>query len=82
MFKILINVFKRTQMIKDMQEEIRLEKYNMERQVLLEEQRAAMRTVQLKATYLVLNEYKNAFIRYVAAVETEENVIILLHLLS
>lgn len=63
-------------MIKDMQEEIRLEKYNTERQILLEEREAAMRKVQLEGTSCVLHDYKNIFKEYLAATEEEENVII------
>jgi len=62
------------QMIKDMQEEIRLEKYNTERQILLEEREAAMRNVQLEETLFVLQDYKNAFMKYLVAAEEEENV--------
>ncbi|XP_028046208.1 axonemal 84 kDa protein [Monomorium pharaonis] len=62
----------RIQMIKDMQEEIRLEKYNTERQILLEEQEATMRNVQLKETLFVLHDYKDAFIQYLTAAEEEE----------
>ncbi|EZA57011.1 Axonemal 84 kDa protein [Ooceraea biroi] len=63
----------RVKMIKDMHEEIRLEEYNMERQALLEEREAAIRKVQLEATCIMLNDYKNAFMKYVAAVEEAEN---------
>lgn len=63
-------------MIKDMQEEIRLEKYNTERQVLLQEREAAMRKVQLEETLCILRDYKNAFKEYLTATEDEENVII------
>ncbi|XP_011255045.2 axonemal 84 kDa protein [Camponotus floridanus] len=63
----------RTQMIKDMHEEIRMEKYNMERQALLEEQDAQMRKVQLEETQCVLRNYKDAFAKYVAVTEEEEN---------
>ncbi|XP_077263011.1 dynein axonemal intermediate chain 7 homolog [Temnothorax americanus] len=63
----------RLQMIKDMQEEIRLEKYNTERQILFEEQEAAMQKVQLEETLCVLHDYKNAFRKYLAAAEEEEN---------
>lgn len=61
-------------MIKDMHEEIRMEKYNMERQALLEEQDAQMRKVQLEETQCVLRNYKDAFVKYVAVTEEEENV--------
>lgn len=60
-----------------MYEEIRLEKYNMERQALLEEQEAEMRTIQLEKTQDTLRDYKDAFAEYIAAVEEEENVNIL-----
>ncbi|XP_011635025.1 axonemal 84 kDa protein-like [Pogonomyrmex barbatus] len=63
----------RTQMIKDMQEEIRLEKYNTERQILLEEREAAMRKIQLEKTQFILHDYKNAFMKYLITVEEEEN---------
>jgi len=62
------------QIIKDMQEEIRLEKYNTERQILLEEREAGMRNVQLEETLFVLQDYKNAFMKYLIAAEEEENV--------
>lgn len=61
-------------MIKDMHEEIRMEKYNMERQALLEEQEAQMRKVQLEKMQCVLRNYKDAFAKYVTATEKEENV--------
>lgn len=61
-------------MIRDVQEEIRLEKYNAEQQVLLEEREAAMRDVQLEETRLVLRDHKSAFTEYVTAAEEEENV--------
>lgn len=61
-------------MIKDMQEEIRLEKYNTERQILLDEREAAMRKVQLEETLSVLHDYKSAFMKYLFASEKEENV--------
>jgi len=48
------------QIIKDMQEEIRLEKYNTERQILLEQREAAMRNVQLEETLVVLQDYPYA----------------------
>ncbi|XP_018304499.1 axonemal 84 kDa protein [Mycetomoellerius zeteki] len=63
----------RMQMIKDMQEEIRLEKYNTERQILLDEREAAMRKVQLEETLSVLHDYKSAFMKYLFASEKEEN---------
>ncbi|XP_070164199.1 dynein axonemal intermediate chain 7 isoform X4 [Polyergus mexicanus] len=63
----------RAQMIKDMYEEIRLEKYNMERQALLEKQEAEMRKVQLEKTQDALRDYNDAFAEYVATVEEEEN---------
>jgi len=66
------------QMIKDMHEEIRLEKYNTEKQVLLEEREAEMRKVQLKETQFALHDCKSAFMEYVTAAEEEENVRILL----
>jgi len=62
------------QMIKDMQERIRLEKYNMEKQILLDEREAAMRKVQLEETLSVLDDYKSAFMKYLVASEEEENV--------
>lgn len=61
-------------MIKDMHEEIRLEKYNMERQVLLEEQEAAMRKTQFEETRHTLCDYKDTFAEYIATTEEEENV--------
>ncbi|XP_018060407.1 PREDICTED: axonemal 84 kDa protein-like [Atta colombica] len=61
------------QMIKDMQERIRLEKYNMEKQILLDEREAAMRKVQLEETLSVLHDYKSAFMKYLVASEEEEN---------
>lgn len=64
----------RLQMIKDMQEEIRLEKYNTERQIVLEDQEAAMRDVQLKETWDLLQHYKSAFMEYIVDTEEEENV--------
>ncbi|XP_072751665.1 LOW QUALITY PROTEIN: dynein axonemal intermediate chain 7 [Anoplolepis gracilipes] len=63
----------REQMIKDMHEEIRMEKYNLEKQALLEKQEAEMRKIQLEETQNVLRDYKNAFAKYIAATEEEEN---------
>ncbi|XP_018377094.1 PREDICTED: axonemal 84 kDa protein-like [Trachymyrmex cornetzi] len=63
----------RMQMIKDMQEEIRLEKYNTERQIFLDEREAAMRKVQLEKTLSVLHDYNSAFMKYLVASEEEEN---------
>ncbi|EGI63404.1 Axonemal 84 kDa protein [Acromyrmex echinatior] len=63
----------RMQMIEEIQEEIRLEKYNMERQILVDEREAAMRKVQLEETLSVLHDYKSAFIKYLIASEEEEN---------
>ncbi|XP_011865165.1 PREDICTED: axonemal 84 kDa protein-like [Vollenhovia emeryi] len=63
----------RLQMIKDMQEEIRLEKYNTERQVLLEEREAAMRKIQLEETLCMLHGYKSTFQKYLTATEEEAN---------
>lgn len=57
-----------------MHEEIRLEKYSVERQVLLEEQEAEIRKVQLEKTQDTLCDYKDAFAEYTAAVEQEEDV--------
>lgn len=61
-------------MIKDMQEDIRLEKYNTEKQMLLEEREAAIQKVQLKETLCVLHDYKSAFKKYLIAAEEEKNV--------
>ncbi|KAL0103229.1 hypothetical protein PUN28_017511 [Cardiocondyla obscurior] len=63
----------RLQMIKDMQEEIRLETYNTERQLYLDEREAMMRKVHLEETLSVLHNYKNAFKEYLITVEEEEN---------
>ncbi|XP_067206119.1 dynein axonemal intermediate chain 7 homolog isoform X2 [Linepithema humile] len=63
----------RMQMIKDMHEEIRLEKYNTEKQVLLEEREAEMRKVQLEETQFALYDCESAFMEYVTAAEEEEN---------
>lgn len=68
------NIFKRLQIIKDMHEEIRLEKYNTERQMLLDEREAEMRKVQLEKTQIALHDCKSRFMEYVAAAEGEENV--------
>lgn len=61
-------------MIKDMQEEIRLEKYNTERQIVIENQEAAMRDVQLEETWHLLRNFKSAFMEYVVDTEEQENV--------
>lgn len=57
-----------------MHEEIRREKYDAERQVLLEEKEAAMREVQLGKTWCALQDHESAFMEYVADAEEEENV--------
>lgn len=64
----------RAQIIKDMHEQIRLEKYQAEKQALLEEQEAIMRKVQLEETLSVFHDYITAFLEYVEIVEEEENV--------
>lgn len=61
-------------MIRDMHEEIRLERQNAERQASLEKREAAMRDVQLAETHRVLGGHKNAFAEYVTFAEKEENV--------
>ncbi|XP_014489011.1 PREDICTED: protein CASC1-like isoform X2 [Dinoponera quadriceps] len=63
----------RAQIIKDMHEEIRWEKYNAERQVSLEEKEAAMREVQLEKTWHALQDHEGAFVKYVTDAEKEEN---------
>ncbi|XP_018354810.1 PREDICTED: protein CASC1-like [Trachymyrmex septentrionalis] len=63
----------RMQMIKDIQEEIRLEKYNTERQILLDKREAEMRKIQLEDTLSVLRDYKSVFMKYLVASEEEEN---------
>ncbi|KAG7201519.1 hypothetical protein KM043_004271 [Ampulex compressa] len=63
----------RDQLIKDMQEEIRLEKYNEERRILLDEEQASLRKVQLEETWFVLYDYKRAFTEHLVASEEEEH---------
>lgn len=57
-----------------MHEEIRREKYNVERQVFLEEKETAMREVQLEKTWRALQDHESAFMEYVTDSEQEENV--------
>ncbi|XP_025153947.1 axonemal 84 kDa protein [Harpegnathos saltator] len=63
----------RARIIKDMHEEIRQEKYNAERQVLLDEKETAMRKVQLEKTWHALQDHESAFMEYVADAEKEKN---------
>jgi len=63
-------------MIQDLYEEIRLEKRKMEKEVKLEKTEAAARKIQLKATCLRIDNYRNAFLKYIHIIEEEENVII------
>jgi len=63
-------------MIKDLYKEITFEKYKAEKEIKLEEEEAAARTIQLKATYLRLDNYRNAFLRYIHTIEEKKNVII------
>jgi len=64
-------------MIKDLHEEITFEKYKTEKEVKLEEGEAATRRIQLKATCLRLDNYRNAFLEYIHTIEEKKNVIII-----
>lgn len=71
---LIVEFVRRTRVIKEMQEEIRQEKYNAERQVLLDEKEAGMREVQLEKTWRTLQDHESAFMEYVADAEKKENV--------
>ncbi|KAF7401191.1 hypothetical protein HZH68_007011 [Vespula germanica] len=63
----------RLQLIKDIQEEIHLERSKVEQEILLEESQTAMRKIQLEETCFVTHENKKAFADHVFATEEEEN---------
>ncbi|XP_024936813.1 protein CASC1 isoform X2 [Cephus cinctus] len=54
----------KNRLIKEMHEEIRLEKINSEKQALLEEQQAAMRKMQLENTWYTVYDNDRAFMDY------------------
>ncbi|OAD52157.1 Axonemal 84 kDa protein [Eufriesea mexicana] len=60
-------------MIKDMQNEIRLEQYNEKRKAELEVEEAAIRQSQLKQTYFVLTRHWTAYTKNILNLEQEEN---------
>ncbi|XP_043670341.1 dynein axonemal intermediate chain 7 homolog [Vespula pensylvanica] len=68
----------RLQLIKDIQEEIHLERSKVEQEILLEESQTAMRKIQLEETCFVTHENKKAFADHVFATEEEENWIMYL----
>ncbi|XP_046821692.1 dynein axonemal intermediate chain 7 homolog [Vespa crabro] len=72
------NEEERLQLIKDIQEEIHLEKYKAEQEILLEESQTAMRKIQLEETWFVTYENKKAFMDHVLATEKMENWIMYL----
>ncbi|XP_043500207.1 dynein axonemal intermediate chain 7 homolog isoform X4 [Polistes fuscatus] len=72
------NEEERLQLIKNIQEEIRLERYNTEQEVLLEESQTVMRKIQLEKTRSVVHENKKAFMDHVLATEEKENWIMYL----
>ena len=57
-----------------MQEEIRLEKYNAERQIQRDEEEAKMRRVQLEDTWFSIYEKKKAFMDYFLKSKEDEDV--------
>lgn len=61
-------------MIKDMIEEIRLEKLNSENQVELEEKQNTLRRIQLEETLLLIAQNKKSFEDYVLEEKDIENV--------
>lgn len=61
-------------MIKDLQEEIRLEQYNEKRKAEMEAEEAANRQTQLKQTHAVLSRHWAAFTENMLQLEQEENV--------
>lgn len=61
-------------MIKDMIEEIRLEKLNSESQVVLEEQQNAIRKIQLEETLHFIAQNKTAYLDYVLEEKEQEKV--------
>ncbi|KAK2583902.1 hypothetical protein KPH14_001173 [Odynerus spinipes] len=68
----------RLQLIKDMYEEIRYEKEKTEDEILLEDNQAAMRKIQLEDTWFVVYENKKIFMDHIVATEEEENWILYL----
>ncbi|XP_043528428.1 dynein axonemal intermediate chain 7-like isoform X1 [Frieseomelitta varia] len=60
-------------MIKDLQEEIRLEQYNEKRKAEMEAEEAANRQRQLKQTHAVLSQHWTAFTENMLQLEQEEN---------
>ncbi|XP_066587951.1 dynein axonemal intermediate chain 7-like isoform X2 [Prorops nasuta] len=63
----------RQQMIDEMYEEIRLEKYNFEQRALLDEQQMEMRKIQLENTWSAVHKNQEAFEKYLLDDEKEEN---------
>ena len=61
-------------MIKDLQEEIRLEQDNEKRKAEMEAEEAANRQGQLKQTHAVLSRHWTAFAENMLQLEQEENV--------
>lgn len=61
-------------MIKDMQEEIRLEQYNEKRKAELEAEEETIRQSQLEQTCFVLSRHWTAYMNNILNMEEEENV--------
>lgn len=61
-------------MIKDMQEEIRLEEYNEKEKPRLEAEEAAIRQKQLEQTARVISSHRSAYEKYERILEQQERV--------
>ena len=61
-------------MIKDMQEEIRLEQYDKKRKTEMEAEEATIRQRQLKQTSVILSRHWTAYANNILTLKQEENV--------
>lgn len=61
-------------MIKDMQEEIRLEQYDKKRRTEMEAEEATIRQRQLKQTRVILSRHWTAYANNILNLKQEENV--------
>lgn len=67
-------ISRRDLMIKDMQEEIRLEQYDKKRRIEMEAEEAMIRQRQLKQTRVILSRHWTAYANNILNLKQEENV--------
>lgn len=67
-------ISRRDLMIKDMQEEIRLEQYDKKRRTEMEAEEATIRQRQLKQTRVILSRHWTAYANNILNLKQEENV--------